>query len=141
MIEDGIYGLMQASIPDFQGVDDAGTPVYKVEYLAALDPLPPPYCAFRRYKRMSEIDLKSEYEQLVSNYVMSIYHNDSWALLSLQERIRALLLTLPLTTVGGIFVQQLQIIDDFHDIPPLIQEARSRVFTGILDFEIVHSPT
>ncbi len=141
MIEDGIYSLMKTNIPDFIGTDNNGNPAYQMYYLAVFDPVPPPYCVFRRYKREPELDLSSNYRLLVSSYVMEIYHNDSWALLDLQQRIRTLLETLPLTSVGGVFVQTLQVTDDFHTIPPLIQEARTRVFTGVLDFEVFHHPS
>ncbi len=109
-------------------------------YLAVFDPVPPPYCVFRRYKREAEPDLSSNYGLFISDYVLEIYHTDSWALLDLQQRIRKLLEGLPLTTVGGVFVQGLVVTDDFHTIPALIQEARTRVYQGVLDFEIVHNP-
>lgn len=126
---------MKANIPDFNGTTE-----YQMYYLAVFDPVLPPYCVFRRYKREPDQDLGSSYRQLVSNYVMEIYHDDSWALLNLQERIRTLLESLPLTTVGGIFVQSLEVQDDFHLTPPLLQEARARVFQGVLDFEITYNP-
>jgi len=107
-------------------------------YLAVFDPVPPPYCVFRRYKREAEVDLNSTYGLFTSAYVMNIYHTDSWALLDLQQRIRKLLESLPLTIVGGIFVQGLAVQDDFHTIPALLQEARTRVYQGVLDFEIIH---
>lgn len=141
MIEDGLYSLMKANIPDFNSMDNNGSLEYRMNYLEFLDPVPVPYCTFERYKRVPEIDLSSGYQQLFSSYVIKIYHNDSWALLDLQERIRKLLQGLPLTSIGGTFVQSLVVQDDFHTTPPLIQEARTRVYQGVLDFEIVHNPT
>ena len=135
IFEDCLYSLIKTNIPDFQGTTE-----YQMYYLAVFDPVPPPYGVFRRYKREPNQDLSANYRQLISNYVLEIYHTDSWALLDLQERIRSLLEGLPFTTVGGIFVQHLEVLDDFHTIPPLIQEARTRVFTGVLDFEMVHNP-
>ncbi len=135
MIEDGLYSLIKTNIPDFNGTNG-----YQMYYLAVFDPVPPPYCVFRRYKRELEMDLSSNYRLFISGYVLEIYHNDSWALLDLQKRIRSLLEGLPLTTVGGIFVQGLAVQDDFHTIPPLMQEVRTRVFTGVLDFEVIHHP-
>lgn len=140
MFEDGLYSLLKTNIPDFNGTDNNGNPEYQVYYLEVFDPVPPPYCVFRRYKRVPEIDLSSNYRQLTSSYVLEIYHNDSWTLLNLQQRIRTLLESLPLTTVGGIFVQALVVQDDFHTTPPLLQEVRTRVFQGVLDFEIIHNP-
>ncbi|MHB1654129.1 MAG: hypothetical protein ACYCVD_16885 [Desulfitobacteriaceae bacterium] len=135
MIEDGLYSLIKTNIPDFNGTNE-----YQMYYLAVFDPVPPPYCVFRRYRRELEMDLSSNYRLFISSYVLEIYHNDSWALLDLQKRIRSLLEGLPLTTVGGIFVQGLAVQDDFHTIPPLMQEVRTRVFTGVLDFEVIHHP-
>ncbi|WP_088188894.1 hypothetical protein [Desulfosporosinus sp. FKA] len=126
---------MKASIPDFQSGSD-----YKMYYIAVLDPVPTPYCVFRRYKREPEMDLSSSYKMLASSYMVELYHDDSWALLDLQKRIRHLLETLPLTTVGGVFVQSLEVQDDFHMMPSLLQEVRTRVFQGVLDFEITHHP-
>lgn len=140
MIEDGLYSLMKTNIPDLNSTDSNGDPEYKMYYLEVLDPVPPPYCVFRRYKRELEMDLSSNYRQFMSSYVLEIYHNDSWALLDLQKRIRSLLESLPLTNVGGVFVQGLEVSDDFHTTPPLIQEARTRLFQGVLDFEIIHNP-
>jgi hypothetical protein len=134
MIEAGLYSLIKTNIPDFNGTTD-----YQMYYLAVFDPVPPPYCVFRRYKREAEQDLSSTYGLFTSAYVMNIYHTDSWALLDLQRRIRELLESLPLTTVGGIFVQGLLVTDDYHTTPPLIQETRVRAFQGVLDFEIIHS--
>jgi hypothetical protein len=134
MIEDGLFSLIKTNIPDFNGTTD-----YQMYYLAVFDPVPPPYCVFRRYKREAEPDLSSTYGLFTSAYVMNIYHTDSWALLDLQRRIRELLEGLPLTTVGGIFVQGLLVTDDYHTTPPLIQETRVRAFQGVLDFEIIHS--
>ena len=135
MIEDGLYSLIKTNIPDFNGTTE-----YQMYYLAIFDPVSPPYCVFRRYKREAEPDLSSNYGLFISDYVLEIYHTDSWALLDLQQRIRKLLEGLPLTTVGGVFVQGLVVTDDFHTIPALIQEARTRVYQGVLDFEIVHNP-
>ncbi len=140
IFEDGLYSLMKTNIPDFNGTDSNGNSQYNMFYLEVFDPVPPPYCVFRRYKREPEMDLSSGYRQLTSSYVIEIYHNDSWALLDLQERIRSLLESLPLTTVGGIFVQSLLVQDDFHTTPPLLQEVRTRVYQGVLDFEIIHNP-
>ena len=135
MIEDGLYSLIKANIPDFQVSN-----VYQMYYLAVFDPVPTPYCVFRRYKREPEMDLSSNYKMLVSSYVFEIFHDDSWALLDLQKRMRNLLETLPLTNVGGVYIQALEIQDDFHTMPPLLQEVRTRVFQGVLDFEITHHP-
>lgn len=140
MIEDGLYSLMKANISDFNGTDDNGNPEYRMFYLAVFDPVLPPYCIFRRYKCEPEIDLSSNYRLLTSSYVLEIFHNDSWALLNLQERIRTLLESLPLTTVGGILVQSLVVQDDFHTTPPLLQEVRTRLYQGVLDFELIYSP-
>ena len=134
MIEDGLFSLMKANIPDFNG-----TTAYQMYYLATFDPVQPPYCVFRRYKREAEPDLSSTYGLYTSAYVMEIYHTDSWELLDVQGRIRGLLEGLPLTTVGGIFVQGLVVTDDYHITPPLIQETRVRAYQGILDFEIFHN--
>jgi hypothetical protein len=135
IIEDGLYTLMKANIPDFQSNNE-----YQMYYLTVFDPVSTPYCVFRRYKRESEMDLSSNYNLLMSNYVFEIYHDDSWALLDLQQRIRLLLERLPLTTVGGVFVQGLNVLDDFNTTPPLLQEVRTRVYQGVLDFEITHHP-
>ncbi len=140
IFEDGLYSLMKTNISDFNGTDSNGNPEYHMYYLEVFDPVAPPYCVFRRYKREPEMDLSSSYRQLISSYVLEIYHNDSWALLDLQQRIRTILEGLPLSTVGGIFVQALQITDDFHTTPPLLQEVRTRVYQGVLDFEIIHNP-
>lgn len=134
MIEDGLYSLIKANIPDFNGTDE-----YQMYYLEVFDPVPPPYCVFRRYKRTCETDLSSNYGLFTSGYDLTIYHNDSWALLDLQQRIREILEGLSLTTVGGIFLQSLDVLDDFHTTPPLIQEVRTRLFTGVLDFEVLHN--
>lgn len=108
-------------------------------YLAVFDPVSPPYCVFRRYKRGAEQDLSSKNGLFSSGYVLDIYHTDSWALLDLQQRVRSILEGLPLTTLGGVFVQALEVQDDFHTIPPLMQEERTRVYQGVLDFEIIHN--
>lgn len=134
MIEAGLYSLIKTNIPDFNGINE-----YQMYYLAVFDPVPPPYCVFRRYKREAELDLGSNYGLFNSGYVMNIYHTDSWALLDLQHRIRKALEGLPLTTMGGIFVQNLLVQDDFHTIPALLQEARTRVYQGVLDFEVIHN--
>lgn len=134
MIEDGLYSLIKTNIPDFNGTNE-----YQMYYLAIFDPVPPPYCVFRRYKREADLDLSTNYGLFTSSYVMEIFHTDSWALLNLQNLIRKLLEDLPLTTVGGIFVQGLLVTDDYHTTPPLIQETRVRAFQGVLDFEIIHS--
>ena len=134
MIEDGLYSLIKTNIPDFFGTNE-----YQMYYLAVFDPVSPPYCVFRRYKRDAEQDLGSNYGLFNSGYVMNIYHTDSWALLDLQQRIRKLLEGVPLTTVGGIFVQGLVVQDDFHTIPPSIQEVRTRAYQGVLDFEVIHN--
>jgi hypothetical protein len=134
LIEDGLYSLIKTNIPDFNGTNE-----YQMYYLAVFDPVPPPYCVFRRYKREAEQDLSSNYGLFNSGYIMDIYHNDSWALLDLQQRIRKLLESLPLTTVGGILIQALIVQDDFHTIPALMQEARTRSYQGVLDFEVIHN--
>lgn len=139
MIEDGLYSLMKAKITDFNGTDSDGNPEYNMFYLESLDPVLPPYCEFRRYKRESDIDLSSNYRYYISAYVFTVYHNDSWALLDLQQRIRSLLESIPLTTVGGIYIQSLEFQDDFHTTPPLLQEVRTRLYQGVLDFEITHN--
>lgn len=135
IIEDGLNTLMKANIPDFQINNE-----YQMYYLSVFDPVSTPYCVFRRYKREPEMDLGSNYKLLVSSYIFEIFHDDSWALLDLQKRIRNLLETLSLTTVGGVFVQGLNVQDDFHTTPPLLQEVRTRVYQGVLDFEITHHP-
>ena len=134
MIEDGLYSLIKRNIPDFKGRNE-----YQMYYLAVFDPVSPPYCVFRRYKRGAEQDLSSKNGLFSSGYVLDIYHTDSWALLDLQQRVRSILEGLPLTTLGGVFVQALEVQDDFHTIPPLMQEERTRVYQGVLDFEIIHN--
>ena len=134
MIEDGLYSLIKTNIPDFNGLTE-----YQMYYLAVFDPVPPPYCVFRRYKREAEPDLSSNYGLFTSAYVLEIFHTDSWALLDVQQRIRKRLESLPLTTVGGSFVQGLVVTDDYHTTPPLIQETRVRAFQGVLDFEVIHT--
>lgn len=140
MIEDGLFSLMKDNIADLSGKDSNGNTQYNLYYCEVFDPVAPPYAIFRRYKREPEQDLSSTYQLITSSYIMEIYHYDSWALLDLQQRIRKLLEGLPLTTVGGVFIQGLTVTDDFHTTPPLTQAARTRVFQGVLDFEIVHSP-
>jgi len=134
VIEDGLYSLIKRNIPDFKGRNE-----YQMYYLAVFDPVSPPYCVFRRYKRGAEQDLSSKNGLFSSGYVLDIYHTDSWALLDLQQRVRSILEGLPLTTLGGVFVQALEVQDDFHTIPPLMQEERTRVYQGVLDFEIIHN--
>jgi len=134
VIEDGLYSLMKMNISDFNSTQE-----YQMYYLAVFDPVPPPYCVFRRYKREAEQDLSSNYGLFNSGYILEIYHTDSWALLDLQQRVRRLLEGLSLTTVGGIFVQSLNVQDDFHTVPALMQEARTRVYQGVLDFELIHN--
>ncbi|MDR3586853.1 MAG: hypothetical protein P4L59_16300 [Desulfosporosinus sp.] len=134
MIEDGLYSLIKANIPDFMGQTE-----YQMYYLAIFDPVPTPYCVLRRYKRDCDQDLSSNNGLFTSGYIIEIYHTDSWALLDVQQRIRVLLDTIPLTTVGGIFVQNISVVDDFHTTPALMQEARSRLYQGTLDFELYHN--
>lgn len=119
---------MKSNIPDFLVNAE-----YQMYYLAVFDPVSPPYCVFRRYKREAELDLQSNYGLVNSSYVFEINHTNSWALLDLQERIRKLLEKLPLTTVGGMLIRSLIVLDDYHTIPDSIQEARVRTYQGILD--------
>ncbi len=135
---------MQTGIPENPGIP-AITALqhdskYQLYYIAVFDPPPPPYAVFRRYKREHEMDLKSATRQLISSYVIEIYHNDSWELLALQQEIRTLLEALPFMTVGGIYVQQLEVNDDYHEMPPKLEEARVRVYQGVLDFQMIHNP-
>jgi len=134
MIEDGLYSLIKTNIPDFMGQTE-----YQMYYLAIFDPVPTPYCVFRRYKREADQDLSSTTGMLTSGYILEIFHTDSWALLDIQQRVRRLLESISRTTVGGIFVQNISVTDDFHTTPALMQEARSRLYQGTLDFEVYHN--
>jgi len=133
LIEGGLFSLIQANVPDFNGLT-----AYQMYYLAVFDPVPLPYCVFRRYKREAEPDLSSNYGLYTSGYILNIYHDDSWALLDLQQRIRVILEGLPNTTLSGTSIQALIVLDDFHTVPALMQEARTRAYQGVLDFEIIH---
>jgi len=140
MFEDGLYNIMKYVISDFYGIDNNGNQEYKMYYLGVFDPVPPPYCVFKRYERLHEMDLQSKNRQFNNKYLLEIYHNDSWALLKLQQNIRKLLESLVNTTIGGIYVQQLEVEDDYHDIPPAIIESKLRLFKGILDFTMYENP-
>jgi len=130
-----------STVADFWGTDNNGKPEYQVFYLGVFDPvLTPPYCIFRRYKRERDADLQSRDRQYVNDYYFEIYHTVAWSLLDLQQRLRSLLDSLPLTIVGGIFVQQLEVKDDYHILPPEHLEAKLRLYKGVLDFQMVYNP-
>ena len=142
--ESGLFALMSTNptVADFNGTDNNGNPEYQLFYIAVFDPpLTLPYGVFNRYKRTHEMDLEGNITQLISSYHMEIYHNVSWDLLDFQQRIRTLLESLAETVVGGEYIQQIEVEDDYHEMPPAIQEVRVRVYKGCLDFEVVHAPS
>lgn len=139
--ESGLYSLMANSpvLTDFWGTDDNKNSEYQVFYLGAFDPVStPPYCVFWRHKRQPEMDLDGIPRQFVSGYFFEIYHTSSWESLELQARLRTFLESLEGTVVGGVFVQSLIVMDDFHVIPP--KEERIRLYKGVLDVEVTYNP-
>lgn len=141
-IEDGIYSLIKSNIPDFEGVDDQGSPEYKLFGLVVFDPVPPPYAVFKRQKQEALVDLENKPQQIIATYTIEIYHNDSWALVGIKQRIIDLLWSLPMTTLettgGGIYIQRLIINDSTQETPPKIEEARVRIYEEIIEFEITY---
>ena len=131
-----------STVADFWGTDNNGSAEFQLFYLGVFDPvLTPPYGTYARHSRTHEMDLHSNTVQLISNYTVEIYHNDSFGLLVLQQKVRILLEALVFTTVGGVYIQQLEINDDFQELPPDHVESKIRLFKGVLDFEMIHSPT
>jgi hypothetical protein len=144
VIEDGLYSLFQSneSTQSLWGTDNNGNPEFQMFYLGVIDPVEtPPYAVLTRRRRQCEQDLDSNNYQLVSEYTLEVFHVDSWALLNLQQSIRSILESLPLTTVGGVFIQRLQVTDDYNMLPPNIQEVRVHLYMGVLEFEVIHNPS
>ena len=142
MIEDGLFSLMSAdvTVQDFWQTDNNGTRAYQMYYLGTFDPVKAtPYLTFNRYKRTSEIDLGSYNRMYNSGYYFEIYHYDSWLLLDLQQRVSTFLESLSLKTIGGIYIQKVQVMDDFHKFPRESDEDKIRLFQGILEVEIDHN--
>jgi len=142
--ESGLFALMKddPTVTDFNGTDNNGSPEYQLFYIACFDPPSTlPYGSFNRYRRVHEMDLQGNIAFLISSYHMEIYHNVAWSLLDFQQRIRTFLESLAQKTVGGQYIQKIEVEDDYHEMPPAIQEVRVRVYKGCLDFEVTHAPS
>jgi len=141
VFENGLFNIIKTNIPDFWGTNNNGDAEYQLFYLGVFDPVStPPYAIFERYKRIHEMDMKSKNRQFISGYRIEIYDKDSWHLLDLQQRLRTLLESLAWTTVGGIYVEQIEVEDDFHTIPNEKLESKLRLYQGVLDFNMYYTP-